>query len=395
MNILMLTPTYPPTQGGVQTQVKLLAEELNRREHKISVITEEVENAPEMEEENSIEIFRLKDPFRLKDANFKFDPWRSYFFIKQNIDEIEKIVREEKADILHVHHADMSFAYAYLLKKYFDIPIVSTIHVSWLADPIYRRWRLDIKEPIRRTFRLLPGLWFDKKSILSSDFVITISKQFERICERIRGDGKVATIPNAIDLNQFNPDVRPTEFNCRGYKILCPARISPEKGQIYLIDALKTVNESTNAHVFFMGSGNPKEEKKLKNRVCELGLEKYVHFLIPQPYDMVPGFYKAADLIALPSTSESSGLVIIENMALGNVVVASNVGGIPELIEHEETGLLTPPGESKPLAETIIRALEDEELREKIRINAVKKAKNYGVEKNVEKIELIYQKVTN
>ena len=389
MNVLILTPTYPPTQGGVQTQVKLIAEELNRRGHKISVVTEEVKNAPEMEEGENIKILRLRSPIA------KIDPWRSYFFIKQNINEIKKIAKEEEADIIHVQHANRSFAYAYLLKKHFVIPIVSTIHVSWLADPLYRKWRLDFREPFRRTFKLLPGLWFDKKSILSADFIITISKHFEKVCERIRGDGKVATIPNAIDLNQFNPDVRPIELDCKGYKILCPARISPEKGQIYLIGALKTVNESTKAHVFFMGSGNPKEEKKLKNRVCELGLENYVHFLPPQPYDKVPGVYKAADLIVLPSTSEGIPLVILENMALGNVVVASDVGGVPELIEHKKTGLLTPPGEPKLLAKRIIKALKDEELREKLMLNAVKKAKNYSVEKSVKKIEQIYQKVTS
>jgi len=388
MNILMLTPTYPPTQGGVQTQIKLIAGELNRRGHKISVVTEEVKNAPEIEEED-IKIFRLKTSL------MKIDPWRSYFFIEQNINKIKNIVKEEKVDILHVQHANRSFAYAYLMKKHFVIPIVSTIHVSWLADPLYRKWRLDIKEPFRRTFRLLPGLWFDKKSILSTDFVITISKRFEEVCERIRGDGKVVTIPNAIDLNQFNPNVRPIELDCEGYKILCPARISPEKGQKYLVDALKMVNKSTNAHVFFRGSGNQRELKKLKDRIRKLELEKYVHFIPSQPYENLPKVYKAADLMVLPSTSEPFGIVIIENMALGNIVVASNVGGIPELIEHKETGLLTPPGDPKLLAETIIRALEDEELREKIRINAVKKAKNYGVEKNVEKIELIYQKVTS
>lgn len=389
MNILLLTPTYPPTQGGVQTQMKLIARELNRRGHKISVVTEEVKNVSEMEENaDNIKIFRLKSPV------IKIDPWRSYFFIEQNINKIKNIVKEEKVDILHVQHANRSFAYAYLMKKHFVIPIISTIHVSWLADPIYRKWRSDIRELFRRTFKLLPGLWFDKKSILSADFVITISKHFEKVCERIGEDGKVVTISNAIDLNEFNPNVRPIDLDCEGYKILCPARISPEKGQIYLIDALKQVNQSIKAHAFFMGSGDSKEEKKLKNRVRELELEKYVHFLPTQPYDKVPGFYKTADLIVLPSTSEGVPLVILENMALGNIVVASNVGGIPELIYHGETGLLFPPKNSEELAKLITKALTDKRLRQRIKKNTIVEAyERFDVKKSAEKIEQIYKKV--
>ena len=291
-----------------------------------------------------------------------------------------------------MQHANRSFAYAYLLNKHLAIPLIATIHVSWLADPLYQKWRWGFREPFRRTFKLLPGLWFDRNSIRSADFVITISKHFENVCKRIREDGNVVTIANAIDLTQFNPDVRPVElYGEEGYNILCPARISPEKGQLYLVDALKAVNESVKAHVYFMGSGTPAEEKKLKNRVRKRGLEKYVHFIPPQPYDTISGVYKAADLIVLPSTSEGIPLVILENMALGNVVVASNVGGIPELIEHEETGLLAPPKNSEELAVLITKALVDERLRKRIKRNATAEAyERFDVKKNAERIAQVY-----
>lgn len=389
MNIVMVTPTYPPTQGGVQTQVKLLAETLNKRGHKITVITEKVVGIPNIGVKEGISVFRLTPAF------IKLDPWRSYFFIWRNINTIKLIMRGEKADVIHVHHANRSFAYAYLLKRHFTIPIVSTIHVSWSGDPLYREWRMDIKEPVRRTLKLLPGLWFDKQSIVSADFVITISKHFEEVCKRIRGYEYITTIPNAIDLNQFTPAVVPAEFWRNDCKILCPARISPEKGQIYLIEALKVVNESKKVHVFFMGASDLKEKNKIKNLATQLKLEDYVHFFPPRPYDQVPQYYKAADLIVLPSTSEGLPLAIIENMALGNVVIASNVGGIPELIEDGVTGLLVPPKNHEALAKTIINVLEDWKLRNKIKANAIKRAMDYDIEKNVGEIEKIYTEVLN
>lgn len=389
MNIVMVTPTYPPTQGGVQTQVKLLAGTLNMRGHKITIITEREGNMPDVEIKEGIGIFRLRGPL------VKLDPWRSYSFIQRNINTIKSIVKKEKADVIHIHHANRSFAYAYLLKKHLDIPIVSTIHVSWLGDPPYQEWRMDIREPIRRGLKLLPGLWFDKRSIISADFVITVSKHFEERCKGIRGDGRVTAIPNAINLSQFNPDVK-TNFNLLnpdGYNILCPARLSPEKGQVYLIKALKIINDFKNFHVFFMGANNTRERKKIESLALKLKLTDYVHFIPPQPYNQVPFFYNATDLIVLPSTSESSGLAILENMALGNVVIASNVGGVPELIEHEETGLLVPPKNPKALAETIIKVVEDWELRHKIKATAIKRARDYDIEKSTDKIENIYEGV--
>lgn len=389
MNIVMVTPTYPPTQGGVQTQVNLLAETLNKRGHKITIITERVDGALDIEVKEGISIYRLDSPF------IKLDPWRSYFFIKQNINTFKLIMKEEKADVIHVHHANRSFAYTYLLKKHFTIPVVSTIHVSWLGDPLYREWRRNIKEPVRRTLKVLPGLWFDKQSIISADFVITISKHFEEVCKRVRGYEYITTIPNAVALNQFNPAVQPAEFWRNDCKILCPARISPEKGQIYLIEALKEVNESKKVHVFFMGASDLKEKNKIKNLASQLKLEDYVHFFPPRPYDQVPQYYKAADLIVLPSTSEGLPLAIIENMALGNVVIASNVGGIPELIEDGVTGLLVPPKNPEALAKAIINVLEDLELRNKIKVNAIKRAMDFDIEKTVGKIEEVYTEVSN
>lgn len=387
MNILIFTPTYPPTQGGVQTQVKLLAEELCKRGHNISIITEEVKNIPEVKEKENIKIFKLKSPL------IKIDPWRSYFFIKQNINEIKKIMGEEKADILHVYYADMSFAYAYLLKRHFIIPIVSTIQVSWQVDPLYREWRFDIKEIPRRFLKLYFGLWFEKKSILSADWIITPSDHFNKVCKRIRSDEKITTIPNAIDLDQFNPDVKSIKLDHEGPKILCPARISPEKGQLYLVDALKIIHNVIKAHVFFMGSGTEKRKKKLETRALKLGLKDYIHYVPPCPYEELPCFYKAADLVALPSISEGFPIVVLENMAMGKLVVASNVGGISNAIEDKKNGLLVPPRDAKKLAEAIIEGLTNKKMQEEIGRNAYKKAlSNYDIRTNIKKIEQVYRK---
>ena len=199
-------------------------------------------------------------------------------------------------------------------------------------------------------------------------------------------------IPNAISLQQFNPDIMPANFNINEFTILCPGRISPEKGQIYLVDALKIIREKVPAQVIFMGSEDPIMGSVIKKRIRLLNLDEYVHFYPPQNHDNTPPYYKAADIIVIPSLSESFGLTILENMALGNVVVASEIGGVPDLIENGKTGVLVPPANPQKLADAIIFTLTNDDLQKEIRKNASEKAKGYKIENIVGCIEKCYQK---
>lgn len=379
MNILILTPDYAPSIGGVEVATKLLIDELSRRGHHIVVVTTERKGA-QSAETGDIKIFRLRD------FPIKLDPWRSFFFIKQNLKTISRIIHDEKIELINVVHFDRSYPFTYILKKNFTLPIITTVHVTWFADPIYRKFRFTIKEPLRRILRLYPGMWMDKKSIVSADMVITISRHLEDSIRAFRKD-RIITIPNAIDLSKFNPGVSPAKIECDGYRILCTGRLSPEKGQMFLIEAMKIVVSSINAHLFLLGSSNGNEIDKLQKIVSKYGLEKRVHFISPIPYDEVPSYYKAMDLIVQPSLSESFGIAILENMALGNVVLASEVGGIPELIEDGKTGFLVPPGDPILLREKIVEFLLNKIKSSQIKNNAIRKSKEFDIVKNVDLFE--------
>jgi glycosyltransferase involved in cell wall biosynthesis len=379
MKILILTPDYAPSVGGVEVATKLLVDELSRRGHHIVIVTTERKDA------QSVETGDTKI-FRLRDFPLKLDPWRSYFFIKQNLKIILKIIHDEEIEVINVVHFDRSYPFTFILKKNLDLPIITTVHVTWFADPIYRKFRFTIKEPFRRVLRLYPGMYMDRKSIKNADMVITISKHLEASIRCFRKN-RIITIPNAIDLTKFNPGVSPAKIDCDGYRILCTGRLSPEKGQMFLIEAMRIVVSSVNAHLFLLGSSNGNEIDKLQKIVSKYGLEKRVHFISPIPYDEVPSYYKAMDLIVQPSLSESFGIAILENMALGNVVIASEVGGIPELIEDGKTGLLVPPGNSKILGEKIIEILKNQSLQSYIKNNTTIKSKKYDIIKNAHDFE--------
>jgi len=389
MNILVISAGYPPLQGGVETQAYLQVNELSNRGHNVIVITRCVDNFPETENINGVQIFRLKEPL------IKLNPWRSFFFIKKHLKRIEEIISNNGVDLIHIHQFDWTFPYAWILKRNIDIPIVTTIHVSWFADPQYLKWKCTPIEPIRRLLRLYPGLWFERRSIRDADYLIPVSKGIEKYCKIFKDSENIKVIPNAIDLDQFSLDVIPVDIDCSGFKILCSGRLSPEKGQIFLIEAFKHVNSCLECHLFFMGMERGNEKAKLENRISELNLGPFVHFIPQKPYNEVQRYYRAMDLVVQPSTSESFGIAILENMALGNVVVASNVGGIPDLIDDGISGLLVPPADPEALGKKIIQALLDEQLRKNIQINAIKKAKTYDIKQIVDEIEDIYNRFAN
>jgi glycosyltransferase involved in cell wall biosynthesis len=137
------------------------------------------------------------------------------------------------------------------------------------------------------------------------------------------------------------------------------ARLEPEKGHPTLIDAWPLVLRSVpDAYLLIVGEGSRRDD--LERQVRELRIAHRVVFTGRR--DDVPGVTAALDVAVLPSYREAQGLTILEAMALSRPVVASNVGGIPEMIQDGVTGLLVPPGDPTALAGAIVRLLEDHSL---------------------------------
>jgi glycosyltransferase involved in cell wall biosynthesis len=175
----------------------------------------------------------------------------------------------------------------------------------------------------------------------------------------------------------FNPNV-PKDlkalFNPDGPIVLTVARISPEKGLEYLVEASRTIVKEV-PNVKFVIQPYSAEEKYKKYLLAMIGrfnLENYfIVFDKHAPYSEIPKYMAAADVFALPSMAESLGVVLLEAMACGLPIVASNVGGIPELVTHNYNGLLVEPGDAEGLANSIVALLLNEELRKKLSSGAL------------------------
>ena len=148
-------------------------------------------------------------------------------------------------------------------------------------------------------------------------------------------------------------------------EILCVGRLTSAKGQHILLDAFNIIKEQ--GHKFrltFIGDGE--DRQSLENKVIELSLSDDVCLTGALGQERVMDYYRKADLFVLPSFAEGVPVVLMEAMAQEIPVISTRITGIPELIEHEKTGLLVTPGNVGELAEAIIRVLEDSSLGEKL-----------------------------
>ncbi len=224
--------------------------------------------------------------------------------------------------------------------------VVSTVHSS----------RIRSDEDRAALHRLTPH----------TDRLIAVSHS---IVEKLRHEGRdtasITLIHNGVDLERYDHQdpcctlrdeyELPQEAPIVGVV----ARLEPEKGHPTLLDAWPAVLRAVpKARLLVVGEGGRREA--LEEQARALGIAGQVVFTGRR--DDIPAVTAALDVAVLPSYREAQGLTILEAMALSRPVVASNVGGIPEMVEDGVTGLLVPPHDPEALAAAIVRVLTDHPL---------------------------------
>jgi glycosyltransferase involved in cell wall biosynthesis len=150
-----------------------------------------------------------------------------------------------------------------------------------------------------------------------------------------------------------------------GFVITCLARLAPQKGHAHLLEAVARVaREVPGARLLLAGEGPLRGE--LQAQAGRLGLNGRASFLGLVPRAALPDLLAQTDVVVLPSFWEGSPVALIEAMSAGKPIVASNVGGNPELVANGENGLIVPPGDPEALAQALLRLARDGALRERM-----------------------------
>jgi glycosyltransferase involved in cell wall biosynthesis len=203
--------------------------------------------------------------------------------------------------------------------------------------------------------------WLDGLLLRLSTRVIAISRAVEsRFDGRCQAD-KVCVVYNGVDPAYWAPP-EPRARTGAPPTVLCVGRLSPEKGQATLLQAVPLVRRQVpSARFLFVGADVAGEAERLRGVAEILGVRDAVEFRRWMP-DPRPAFGEA-DLIAVPSRSEGFGRVLVEAAFLAIPAVASRVGGIPEVVVDNQTGLLVPPDDPAALAHALVTLLRDPDLR--------------------------------
>ncbi|MGH7538571.1 MAG: N-acetyl-alpha-D-glucosaminyl L-malate synthase BshA [Gemmatimonadales bacterium] len=366
--------TLYPTYGGSGAVATELGLELARRGHEVHFIS-------------------YASPFRLRGVTervafhevvpadyplFEHSPYAFALAVKQH----EVAVREE-LQVMHVHYAIPHAATAWLAKQMLaeerDLKIVTTLHGTDITlvgkDPSY--------------FSLT------KFSIERSDRVTAVSEFLRRETYRTFGcDGcEVQVIPNFISPAEYFP--APDEATrCR----LAPAdhrvmihvsNFRPVKRLLDVVRMFAGVRKALRATLVLVGDGPDGEAAR--REAARLGVKRDVRFF--GRVDDVADILRGADLFLLPSETESFGLAALEAMACGVPVIATSVGGLPEVVVEGASGFLVPVGDVAAMTERAIEVLTDAARLAALRQGAVARAADFSTEKVVPRYERLYEDV--
>lgn len=364
--------------GGTEIAAYNLALEMSKRGHTIDVFTTAWNSHYTLEMQHGMNIHRYGTLFKIASANFSGE-----FIFKKP---------KEKVDIVHAHF-NMPYA-DYIGMKYSkeeSIPFILTYH----ADAQDKGGKF-----LRNQLMTFYNRHILHKVLDHADVIIATSKSYISKSKFLKEyQNKIKVIPNGINLKEFQLNFSQEE--CREKLglpqdkkiILFFGNIVPYKGPDVLLKAFSLIKSKfPQLMLVFAGEGIMKQELKLKS--MDMGLGNHVHFAGFVPNELKPLYYKSADIFCLPSVNlaEAFGIVNLEAMASGIPIIASDLGGIPDIIKNGENGLLFEPGNIKELSQALEYFLQNEDDRLKMGKIGEKKSKNYSWDKIAYETEEIYKK---
>jgi glycosyltransferase involved in cell wall biosynthesis len=360
--------------GGSILATQSLVNEISKMGHDIKVFTTSNTYKSHVEHQGNVEIHRYGSQFKLMSSNVSLNLFRKPL--------------EHDVDVVHISFdvPPGPFAgYRYAKKK--DIPFIVTYHGDW--DENYGNF-------IRR-FGISQINKLVDKILSNSKFIISPSSLYINSSKYLRDHAdKTFVIPNGINLNEFkinsSKEVSRKKLNLPLDKhiILFFGYLSPLKNPDILLKAFKVVLDNLeNSILIFAGTGIMMDT--LKKLSLNLKINNNVKFVGYIGKELRPYYYKSADIFCLPSSNECNPISILEAMASNLPVVASEVGGIPDIIKNGHNGCLVPPNDIEKLANVLIYLLKNENVREKFGKMGENGIKNFAWEKIAKETEKLYK----
>jgi D-inositol-3-phosphate glycosyltransferase len=293
-------------------------------------------------------------------------------------------------DVVHANYWLSGLA-GHRLKHELDLPLVSTFHTfarvkAEGGDP----------EPLRREHA-------ETDIIGCADAICVSCTEEESQFRRLYGDppGRVEIVAPGVEHALFAPGDRRGARHALGLGdhpvLLFVGRIQPLKGVDVAVKALAGLHRRDAVLLIVGGASGTEgdaEVARIDALIDELGVRSQIRFVAPQQHHILSTYYRAADVVLVPSRSESFGLVALEAAACGTPVVASGVGGLLTLVDHGDTGFLVPDRDPDVFAAYTSRILNDHELAARMASRAAERSRRYTWSLAAARLRRVYSDLT-
>ena len=375
MRILLLNYEYPPLGGGAGNATFYIGRELANMGHDISVVTSAFQKLPRRENRNGVELIRI--PAGRRFAN-KSSPFQMSLYILSACWFLLRKRKRLNPDVVLAFLGIPSGVPALFFRLIAKTPYVVSIRGGDVpgTQPEQLAFFHAITKPlIKRVWR-------------RAGAVVANSKGLAELASKTSPRLDIKVIPNGVDTRMFAPESNAASEQKGPLRFLSVGRASPEKNVGEALQALASVSDqSWEFHVV----GDGPELEKWKKVADGLNIAHKVYFPGWSTRQDLIDIYKRSDVLIFPSTSEGMSNVVLESMAAGLCIVATQIRGNVDLIQHEENGLLYQPGDVETLKGHIRKILESAELRSRLKENSRRSAAGltWG------KVAVQYMKVLN
>ncbi len=380
--------TQPGTgdSGGMNVYIREVASALAHRGSTCTVYVRkwDPELVDEVELESGVHIVHIEA------GEYELEKEDLYDIVDDFTDIVIKDLKNRKpVDIIHANYW-LSGAVGHKLKHELNIPLVTTFHT--LGET---KKKSGFPEPNER-------LRVEMEIVGCSDVVVANSENEQEQLHHLYGANvdRVEIVPLGVEQALFSPGNPNAAKDALGLPtgpiLLFIGRLQSLKGVDVAISTLRAMDHE-NATLVIVGGASGQEgslyESEIRNLANNLPAGKKVAFIPPQPHHILSTYYRAADIVIVPSRSESFGLVALEAAACGVPVVASSVGGLQNLIEDGKTGLLIEGWDPVEYAQAVDYLLSNPFKTTEIAMNAVDRAQTYTWGQTATRLQEIYQSV--
>jgi len=370
MRILFWSELFWPYIGGVEILGTQLVPVLRERGYEVIVVTSHLYlDLPDGERYKGIPVHRF--PFRAA-------------LVTSNVDQLvevrQRIVNLKRtfaADLVHINAVGPSVLFHLDTRKAHPAPSLVTMHQGELPAAA---------EPVRRDTLLT-------QTLRSANWVTCVSSALLAYVRQV----VVETVPrssviyNSLEASRLLPTPLPIEAP----RLLCLGRLVPSKGFDLALTAFASiVDRFPRARLVIVGDGPARPE--LERQSAALGLADRVDFVGWVAPDKVPELMNTATMVIMPSRYEAFGMVALEAAMMARPIIATRVGGLPEVVMHQQTGLLVEKEDSKALAEAISFLLTHLDTAAQLGAEARRRAQEiFSWKRHVDAYDALYKRLAS